>query len=160
MITKRNKKRLINSNFQQDSLYILYRYHQHFFQSLIFRGRKLWAFNFFIRIKLELKLDEEMDPLLVFFLGITAITPEILMFPFKLGGIVNYVAMPISLRKQIIFATKWVIKLIRDKFKLVSLDSIAAALLDALYYENISVQRKLTDEAVAINNRYLTKYFK
>jgi ribosomal protein S7 len=53
-----------------------------------------------------LKKSEFVDPLLVFFIAITNITPEVLLFPLKQGGIVNEVAMPITIRKQIIFATK------------------------------------------------------
>lgn len=46
------------------------------------------------------------------------ITPEVLLFPYKSGGLVNEVAMPITIRKQIIFATKWVIKLLKDNLEL------------------------------------------
>jgi ribosomal protein S7 len=53
-----------------------------------------------------LKKSEFIDPLLIFFVAITNITPEILLFPLKLGGVTSEVAMPISLKKQIIFSTK------------------------------------------------------
>jgi len=100
------KKRLFNYKYEYNSLYILYKYHTHFFHSLINRGNKIWAFNFFIKIKFTLKQNEQIDPLLIFFLAISNITPEVLLFPFKSSGLVNEVAMPITIRKQIIFATK------------------------------------------------------
>jgi ribosomal protein S7 len=44
--------------------------------------------------------------LIIFFVSIINISPEVLLFPLKLGGLVSEVPMPISLKKQIIFATK------------------------------------------------------
>lgn len=41
MLKYRDNKRLFNSNYRQDSLYFLYKYHHHFFHSLINRGNKL-----------------------------------------------------------------------------------------------------------------------
>jgi len=57
-------------------------------------------------VKFTLKTSEQIDPLIIFFLAINNITPEVLLFPFKSGGLINEVAMPITIRKQIIFATK------------------------------------------------------
>jgi len=34
------------------------------------------------------------------------ITPDVLLFPYKLSGMVNQVALPIGIKKQIIFAIK------------------------------------------------------
>jgi len=106
MLKYRKNKRLFNYNYEYCSLYFLYKYHYHFFQSLIYCGRKLWAFNFFINIKYGLKQIENIDPLIIFFVAIINISPEVLLFPLKLGGLVSEVPMPISVKKQIIFATK------------------------------------------------------
>ena len=57
-------------------------------------------------MKYELKKTESIDPLLISFVAITNITPEVLLFPLKLGGVTSEVAMPITIRKQIIFSTK------------------------------------------------------
>ena len=54
-------KSKLNKQFDFYS-YLAYRYHKLFFKSLIFRGRKLWAFKFFVQLKLELKKREIMDP--------------------------------------------------------------------------------------------------
>lgn len=51
---------------EKDFFYYWFVYNRHFFNSLIWRGRKIWAFNFFINIKFFLKKKEEMDPFLVF----------------------------------------------------------------------------------------------
>ena len=49
------------ANFDYFS-YLSYRYTNLFFKSLIFRGRKLWAFEFFQDIKYNLKKKEGVDP--------------------------------------------------------------------------------------------------
>lgn len=58
---KFNKNIKYNSKFDYCS-YMAYRYHHLFFHSLIFKGYKLWAFNFFISLKFELKKREMVDP--------------------------------------------------------------------------------------------------
>jgi len=160
MVKSRDKKRLFNLKYEYNSLYILYKYHSHFFHSLINRGNKLWAFNFFIKVKYILKSSEKTDPLLIFYLAITNITPEVLLFPFKSGGQVNEVAMPITIRKQIIFATKWVIKLIKDKYRIISIEYISTILIDAIRNQGLAVDKKESIHKEATRNRFLIKYFK
>lgn len=160
MVKFRDKKRLFNYQYEYDSLYLLYKYHDHFFHSLINRGNKLWAFNFFIKVKFALKISEKIDPLLIFFLAISNITPEVLLFPLKSGGLVNEVAMPITIRKQIIFATKWVIKLLKDKYRILSVPYVSAILLDAIRNQGIAVDKKERIHLEATRNRFLIKYFK
>lgn len=160
MLKIRNKNRLFNLKNEHNSLYILYKYHYHFFHSLINRGNKLWAFNFFVQLKFELKSIEKLDPLLVFFLAINNISPQVLLFPYKSGGIVNDVAMPISIRKQIIFATKWVIKLLKDNYRVLSINNVSSLLIDALYNQGVAITKKDTIHLEATRNRFLIKYFK
>lgn len=56
-----NKNQRYSKKYDYYSYYS-YRYHRLFFRSLIFRGRKLWAFNFLVNLKLELKLKEKVEP--------------------------------------------------------------------------------------------------
>jgi len=51
-------------------------------------------------------LRENIDPLLVFFVALLKITPDVILFPFRRSGAVNMVPMPITIKKQITFATK------------------------------------------------------
>jgi len=101
MLKYRKINRLFNYNYEYCSLYFLYKYHYHFFQSLINCGKKLWAFNFFLDIKYGLKKIENIDPLIIFFVAIINISPEILLFPLKLGGLVSEVPMPISVKNKL-----------------------------------------------------------
>jgi hypothetical protein len=56
-------------------------YHISFFGSLIFHGKKLSAFGFFLRLKYELKLRELNDPYLIFLVAMMKVTPKILLRP-------------------------------------------------------------------------------
>lgn len=160
MLSYRNKYRLFNYKYENNFLYILFKFHYHFFHSLISRGRKIWAFNFFIHTKYELKKNELIDPLLVFFVAMTNLTPEILLFPLKLGGLISEVAMPISIKKQIIFSTKWVIKLLKDKFNIIKISTVSKTLLDAIRNVGVSIDQKDYTHTIGKNNRFLMKYFK
>jgi len=107
-----------------------------------------------------LKKSESIDPLLIFFVAITNITPEVLLFPLKLGGVTSEVAMPITSRKQIIFATKWVIKLLRDKYSILKVMTVTNILLDSIRNVGLGVEKKEFIHKIAKNNRFLMKYFK
>jgi len=120
----RNKKILLDLR-AKSFFYIWHRYHFLFFQSLINCGKKLWAFNFIIKLKKELKKQEQIDPLLSLFLALINITPEVLLFPYKTGGEIYSVGMPITIKKQIIFAIKWVIKLLKDKYRIINLENMS-----------------------------------
>lgn len=138
--------------------YLWFRYHKLFFGSLIFRGRKLWAFNFFLRLKYELKIREGIDSFWVFLVAVMQITPDMLLFPKKMGGAIHYVPMPIGERKQYTFAIKWIIKLLRDKNNL-TLDEVASTLVNAIYQEGLSYNFKLDYYNRGMANRHLIRYF-
>jgi hypothetical protein len=72
------------------------------------------SFQFLYKSKIFIKIKWTNRPSTYILPSYYYITPEVLLFPFKSGGLVNEVAMPITIRKQIIFATKWVIKLLKD----------------------------------------------
>jgi ribosomal protein S7 len=96
-------KRKRNHNFFN---YLFFKYHRIFFGSLIFKGKKLWASNLFLKLKYNLKIKEGVEPNLLFFFSMINISPTVLLFPLKIGGKVEGVPLPISLNKKLIFATK------------------------------------------------------
>jgi hypothetical protein len=59
-----------------------------------------------LNLKYKLKLREEFDPNLIFFFAMVKITPNVLLFPYKLGGKLQGVPLPISLNKKLTYATK------------------------------------------------------
>lgn len=83
-----------------------YSFHYVFFSSLIFDGRKLFAFNLMLRIKNALKMREHDDPFLVFLISMLKIAPNIILLPIKKSGVVQGVAFPISDRKKVTFTVK------------------------------------------------------
>lgn len=83
--------------------YLWYRSTRLFFQSLIFKGHKLWAFKFFLNLKSELKQREMIEPFWLFLIGFMKIMPDILLFPRKLGGRIQGIPLPINERKQYTF---------------------------------------------------------
>lgn len=97
-----DKNRLYSKKYDYNS-YIWYRSHKLFFGSLIFKGKKIWAFNFFLNLKAELKKREQIDPFWLLLISFMKIMPEIMLFPRKLGGRVQGVPLPISERKQYTF---------------------------------------------------------
>lgn len=103
------KHTLYNCKFDYHS-YLWFRYHRLFFCSLIQRGRKLWAFKFFGDVKYKIKSIEKGDPFLIFTAAMVKITPGVLLTPYKLGGMVYGVPIPISERKQYTFAVNELLK--------------------------------------------------
>lgn len=157
MIHYKKLKRKLYYNMQN---FYFFKYHSCFLGSLIFRGKKIWAFNFFNRLKYQLKLKENIEPNVVFFLAMLKITPNVLLFPLKIGGKLEKVPMPISWKKKVIFATKWVIKLLKEKSKKITLDNVTDILISAIYNKGIGFQKKQSYNQIGFNNRYLIKRFK
>lgn len=88
------------------------------------------------------------------------ITPDFILLPLKLGGSVQFVPLPINERKQYTFAIKFVIKLIRDKYRKLSIKLVCDALLFAVYNKGISIEKKLSLYNIALSNRHLLRFFR
>jgi len=142
--------------------FLYFSYHRLFFGSLVHRGRKLWAFNFLQRLKYELKKQEDCEAFLVLLVAWLQITPDLILFPRKLGGSVKQVPLPITERKQYTFAIKWVIKLLRDKHKnrTLTLSAVVDLLIDAIYDKGLAVEKKISIYKNGFANIHLMKYFK
>jgi len=153
---KNEKKKFILNFFT----YLFYRYHRIFFGSLIWRGRKLWAFKFFLEIKNQLKLKENVEPNYLFFLSLIKISPNVLVFPYRIGGKFQGVPLPISWYKKLIFGTKWVIKLLKDKYKKIDLNNLTEVLILAIYNKGLSIKKKRTYSYLGYSNKSLMRKFK
>lgn len=122
------KSTLYNEKYDYYS-YLWFRYHNIFVGSLIRRGRKLWTWNFSCDLNFKIKQMEGVDPFWLFLTAMVKITPSIILFPFKMGGAVHGVPMPISERKRYTFAVKWVLKAIRDRDRRLNIFTVAEALV-------------------------------
>lgn len=137
-----------------------FRYHTIFLGSLIFNGKKLKAFNNFLKIKQGLKLKELFDPYIIFLVSMMKVTPDINFLFLKLGGASIGVPMPISERKKVMFGIKWVLKLLKDKHKVLSIPLIVDLLVSTLYDKGIALEKKQNIYKLGSQNRHLLKFFR
>lgn len=136
-----------------------FKYHTAFFGNLIFKGNKIKAFNNFLKIKQLLKRKEMSDPYYIFLISMMKITPEVFFTTVKLGGGNYSVPMPITEKKKIVFAIKWALKLLRDKYKVLKIDLVSNLLVDALYGEGLAMEQKKALYKIATRRRHLLKFF-
>lgn len=156
-ITKLKRKR-INERIDFDHfLQLWFNYHFLFFRSLIFRGLKLRAFSFFSKVKQGLKVVEDFDPSFLFLLSMLKITPSLMLKPLRIGGAVYEIPFPITYWKKIIFSCRWVIKLLKDINRVVSVNSIVDALSTSLVDQGLSMEKKFSVYELAALNRHLIR---
>lgn len=140
--------------------FMWYQYHHLFFRSLIFRGRKVWAFNLMCNLKYELKIRECIEPFWSFLIALLNIAPDVLLFPKKRGGGLQWIPLPVSPKKQYTFAVKWIIKLMRDKSRIVTSTSLCDVLVQAIYDKGPAIEKKKSVHAIADLNRHLVRFFR
>ena len=157
------RKRLLDMGFYDVDILVFkwYQYHTLFFNSLIFKGLKLRAFNTFCQVKFGLKENLELDPQFIFFACLLAITPDLMLKPLRLGSVTYGVPVPITDRKQVTFVLKWTIKLLRDKHNNRNLKiPLLIELLLASYCNQGEAFNKLQDiYKTAADNRHLVRRF-
>jgi len=76
---------------------------------LIYAGRKLYAFNFLLKIKQGLKLKELKDPIKIFLVSLMMVSPNIYLLSLKLGGRSVGVPLPITEKKKISLGVKFML---------------------------------------------------
>lgn len=159
-LVKFYKKKSKMSFWYNFYLQLWFNYHKLFFCSLISKGKKIKAFNTFLKIKNVLKTKEDYDPSLVFLVALIKITPVVILRPFKTSGVVHGVPLPITYKKQFTFACKWVIKLLKDSFRSVSPNDVADLLVSSIYDKGLAIKRREDVYKAAYLNRHLLKFFK
>ncbi len=65
--------------------YFWYKGHYLMFKALIFRGRKLWAFNFMTELKFIIKTRYFLNPFWAFVTSVLKILPSLILRPKRLG---------------------------------------------------------------------------
>jgi len=95
------KKRKVNERVSFNSfLQLWFNYHFLFFKSLISRGLKLRAFNFLIKVKHGIKLQENFDPSFLFLIAMLKITPLLILKSVKIGGAIYNIPFPLNYWKK------------------------------------------------------------
>jgi ribosomal protein S7 len=82
------------------------------------------------------------------------------LFPKKLGGKVLGVPLPIGERKSYTFAIKFIIKLLKDKYRIVSLNKLVELFYATLYNKGDAIDKKLSLYKIGLENRDLVRFFK
>lgn len=154
-----NKNSVYSERFEYYS-YNIFRYHRLFFKSLIFRGNKLRAFKIYCQVKLQIKLRERINPFGALFMALLRITPDLMVYPLKLGGQIQRVPLPITPKKQYTFAVKWVIKALKEKYRSFTIAKLVDTLISAIYGRGLSIEKKKAVYESSIMNRHLIKFFK
>ena len=156
-ISKLKKKR-VEERLTFDQISQLYfNYFFLFFNSLIFRGLKLRAFTLLINIKTELKQKSFEEPCFLFLVAMLKITPSVILRLAWLGGRAYEIPFPITYWKKIIYSCKWVIKLLKESNRVVSVEDIANTLTSALIGEGLSFGKKNNTYILAKRNSHLLK---
>jgi ribosomal protein S7 len=154
---KKRYKHHICYNFYQQ---LWFNYHHVFFGSLIFKGKKAKAFNTFLQIKKGLKFKENFDPFLVFLVAMMKITPSLVLLPIRKAGSTHGVPFPINQRKQITFAVRWAIKLLKDNHRIFKVSTIVDLLVSAIYNRGLAIQKKKELYKISMQTRHLIKFFR
>jgi len=111
-------------------------------------------------LKYELKRKEDIEPNIIFYIAMLKITPKVLLYPYIIGRRIQYVPLPIGWKKRLTFATKWVIKLLKNKYRNVTLLNVTEILTLAIYDKGLAIKEKEAYYKMSTQNRYLLKYFK
>lgn len=151
----------INRRLYNDFLsFLFYKYQRVFFASIIWRGRKLWAYNFMLKLRYELKLRENIEFHLIFIFALLNITPNIILSYLKIGGVKQGVPLAISWKKKITYAIKWIRFALIDKYKKIKLKNLLNELLVSIYNKGLSLKKKKKTYIEGYSNRFLLKRFK
>jgi len=102
-ISKKKRQRFLDRESFDYIIQLWFNYHFLFFHVLMFRGFKLKAFSFFVKIKKGLKIKEDYDPSFIFLLAILKITPSLFLKPFKVGGSSYEIPFPLDYWKKNFF---------------------------------------------------------
>lgn len=68
--------------------------------------------------------------------------------------------MPISEKKQYTFAIKWIVKLLKDKYRVIKMPILVELLIGAVYGKGLAIEKKDSVHAIADLNRHLVRFFR
>ena len=160
LITKKIRQSIYYNPGRGLKSHFLFRYQKLLFGRLITKGKKIKAFNKFLDLKFFLKIKEHTDPNLIFLISMIKATPAIFLLPVRLGSFTQGVPMPISEKKQITFAVKWVVKAAQNSKKAISISLLANVLVDVIYDKGVIFEKKMITYDTGLKNRHLLKFYR
>lgn len=128
---------------------------------MIFAGRKLLAFNRFVKVKQGLKQREQMDPFKTFLASMMMVSPSIYVLQVRSGGRSIGVPLPISEKKKVTMGVKFVIQVLKQRSYNVSINSMVDTLISSLHGSGAAIERKHSvHKSGSLNRHLLFKVFK
>lgn len=133
----------------------------HFINSLIWRGKKLTAENFFVSVLVELKSLNVLKPMDIFYFSILSLRPLVFLRPTKVGSVTYKTPSPISPHHRRLYAIKFLLQSAKDSRGLVTIGRIAST-LNSIYMaeKNSAVEKKFNLYKEAMDNRSFIRLLK
>jgi ribosomal protein S7 len=153
-------RKLVYSRLYDKYEYLSFRYNQLFLRSLIRHGCKLRACRYYSELRYRLKCFDGRNPDRVLLHALIEITPCLVLMPIRLGGIVQGVPFSIKENKCYTYAVKWVIKLLRDKYRRLDITLLTETLVGAIQGTGASMEKKREVYLTAMKNRHLLRFFR
>lgn len=133
----------------------------HFINSLIWRGKKLTAENFFVAILVQLKSRTELHSVDVFYYALLSLRPMVFLRPVRVGSVVYRTPAPISPHHRRLYAIKFLLQSAKDTRGLVTVDRVSTT-LNSIYLaeKNSAIEKKFTLYKEAAENRSFIRFLR
>lgn len=133
----------------------------HFICSVIWRGNKLTAENFFVSILFYLKRTTRLNPIDIFYYSLLSLRPLVFLRPTKVRSATYRTPSPISDHNRRLYAIKFLLQASRDSRGLVTVERIGA-LLSSIYLaeRNAATEKKFSVYKEAMDNRSFIRFIK
>lgn len=133
----------------------------HFINSLIWRGKKLTAENFFASILMSLKSSNDLNSLDVFYYSILNLRPLVFLRPMRVGSVTYKTPAPISSHHRRLYAIKFLLQASRDSRSLITADRVASV-LNSIYLaeKNTAIEKKFNLYKEATENRAFVRFLR
>jgi len=155
----RSKKKFeIGGDFFAHSFFV---YRSFFLGKMNFRGRKLAAFNFIIKLNFFLKIREEgYDPSFIFTIAFMNITPLFFIRNIWMGNVSKSLPFPLIEEKKFSFAIMYFFRFIKQKYGIIKIENLVELLISSLYKRGLLYEQKIGLYKKSMENRHLLGFLK
>lgn len=133
----------------------------HFINSLIWRGKKLAAENFFASVLFSLKSITSSCPIDVFYYSLLSLRPLVFLRPTRVGSVLYRTPAPISPHHRRSYAIKFLLQSSKDSRNLITVERVGN-LLNSIYLseKNVASEKKFSLYKEAMSNRSFIRFIK
>jgi ribosomal protein S7 len=119
-----------------------------------YRGRKLSAFNFFIKLSSAIKL-QKLDPISIFTIAFMNLTPLFFVRNIWFGNVSKSIPFPLHEEKKFRFSVMFFFKLLRRKYRAVKIDNLVDLLIASAYKRGLAYEQKVDMYKKVTVNKHL-----